>query len=64
MSIEKLALLAEQADTISHIMHYEAQVCKAEREEAFILDLHDDERIKHYNEWMVRHNLDHLVIKD
>ena len=61
--IDKLQDLENKLIDFGRILNYETCICKAELEERRKLGLHGEEAIKHYNDWMVRYNLYHLVCK-
>lgn len=42
----------------------EEQVYRAEQEERYRLGLHGADAIRHYNEWMKRYDMEHLMIKE
>lgn len=60
-------------NTLKHIEHdaielgktirNEGKVYQAELEERQRLGLQGDAAIKHYNEWMQRHGMEHLMVK-
>lgn len=52
--------LLENYNTTQH----EAAVYKAELEERQRLGLHGDAAIRHYNEWMQRYQMEHLMVKE
>lgn len=50
-------------NAIGESMRREAEVCAAELQERQRLGLQGADAIKHYNEWMQRHGMEHLIVK-
>lgn len=48
---------------IKQKINYEGYVQRAELNARLQLGLKDDEAIEHYNNWMKKFNLNHLIIK-
>ena len=63
-TVDRLQELENQMETIGENIRREGQVYQAELEERQRLGLHGDAAIKHYNEWMQRYNMEHLMVKD
>lgn len=63
-TVDRLQKLENQMETIGENIHREGQVYQAELEERQRLGLHGDAAIKHYNEWMQRYNMEHLMVKE
>ena len=55
-----------EQDTIAlgESIRNEGRVWQAELEERQRLGLHGDAAIRHYNEWMQRYNMEHLMVKE
>ena len=63
-TVERLQKIENQMETIGENIRKEGQVYRAELEERQRLGLHGEAAIKHYNEWMKRHNMSHLMVKE
>ncbi len=63
-TVDRLQKLENQMETIGENIRREGQVYQAELEERQRLGLHGDAAIKHYNEWMQRYNMEHLMVKE
>ncbi len=63
-TVDRLQELENQMETIGENIRREGQVYQAELEERQRLGLHGDAAIKHYNEWMQRYNMEHLMVKE
>lgn len=50
-------------NAIGESMRREAEACAAELQERQRLGLQGADAIKHYNEWMQRHGMEHLIVK-
>lgn len=59
----ELHLIERQLHDIGAAIRYEGAVCRAELEERQRLQLHGAEAVGHYNDWMRRYGLTHLVVK-
>lgn len=62
--IKKLEAILEQAEDLGRQLRYERQVDQAELEERARLGLHGEAAIRHYNAWMHRYGLDHLMVTE
>ena len=68
MSEEKI--LKNLKDILKHLndlnaqMNKEAKVFAAEQEERERLGLTGDAAVEHYNEWMKRHGMERLMVRD
>lgn len=57
----ELKHILESLNTIGDTMRREAEVCEAELKERLELGLQGDEAKKHYNDYMQRNGLPHLM---
>ena len=65
--IQTLATLKRiEQDTFNmgKIIREEGRITRQELEDRLRLDLHGDAAIRHYNDWMKRHSMEHLMVKD
>lgn len=62
--LKTLKRIEHDANEMGKTIRNEGQVCRAELEERQRLGLHGDAAIKHYNEWMQRNGMEHLMVKD
>lgn len=63
-TVDGLQEIESQMETIGENIRKEEQVYRAELEERQRLGLHGEDAIHHYNEWMKRHNMSHLMVKE
>lgn len=56
--------IEQDAIALGESIRNEGRVWQAELEERQRLGLHGDAAIRHYNEWMQRYNMEHLVVKE
>lgn len=63
-TVDRLREIESQMETIGENIRREGQVYKAELEERQRLGLHGDAAIRHYNEWMQRYGMEHLMVKE
>ena len=63
-SLGKLQQIESQMEAIGENIRREGLVYQAELEERQRLGLHGEDAIRHYNEWMKRHNMSHLMVKE
>ena len=63
-TVERLQKIENQMDTIGENIRKEGQVYRAELEERQRLGLHGEAAIKHYNEWMKKYGMEHLMVKE
>lgn len=56
--------IESRMETIGQSIRNEEKVYQAELEERQRLGLHGDAAIRHYNEWMQRHGMQHLMVKE
>lgn len=63
-TLNTLKRIEQDALNMGKIIREEEHVTRQELEERLRLGLHGDAAIHHYNDWMKRHNLEHLMVKD
>lgn len=63
-TVDRLQEIETQMETIGENIRKEEQVYRAELEERQRLGLHGEAAIKHYNEWMKKHGMEHLMVKE
>ena len=63
-TVDRLQEIESQMEAIGENIRREGQVYQAELEERQRLGLHGEDAIRHYNEWMKRHNMSHLMVKE
>lgn len=56
--------IEHRAEDFGRSLRNESRVCQAELKERQRLGLHGDAAIRHYNEWMRRYHLEHLMVKE
>lgn len=56
--------IESQMEAIGENIRKEGQVYRAELEERQRLGLHGDAAIRHYNDWMKRYGMEHLMVKE
>lgn len=62
-ALNTLKRIEQDAIALGESIRNEGRVCQAELEERQRLGLHGDAAIKHYNEWMQRYGMEHLMVK-
>ena len=62
-TLDTLKRIEQNAFNMGKIIREEGRVTRQELEERLRLGLHGDAAIRHYNDWMKRHGLEHLMIK-
>lgn len=62
--MDTLKRIEQDAEAIGKALRNESQVYQAELEERQRLGLHGDAAIKHYNEWMQRNGMKHLMVRE
>ena len=62
--LKELKGIAKKLEDLNVQMNKEAKVFAAEREERERLGLTGDAAIEHYNEWMKRHGMERLMVRD
>ncbi len=63
-TVDRLQEIESQMETIGENIRKEGQVYRAELEERQRLGLHGEAAIKHYNEWMKKYGMEHLMVKE
>ena len=63
-TVDRLQEIESQMETIGENIRKEGQVYRAELEERQRLGLHGEAAIKHYNEWMKKYGMGHLMVKE
>lgn len=63
-TVDRLQEIESQMETIGENIRKEKQVYRAELEERQRLGLHGKAAIKHYNEWMKKYGMEHLMVKE
>lgn len=63
-TLETLKRIEQDVFNMGKIIRKEERVIRQELEERLRLGLHGDAEIRHYNDWMKRHGLEHLMVKD
>ena len=62
--LEKLIVIEAQGRSMGMQMRKEASVARQELADRQRKGLTGDAAIAHYNEWMHRHGMDHLIVKE
>ena len=63
-TLKTLRRIEQEASAMGKTIRNEGQVYRAELEERQRLGLQGDAAIKHYNEWMQRNGMEHLMVKE
>lgn len=63
-TLDRLMSIEQQVIDIGKKMQLETKVCGAELEERLRLGLTGKAAIEHYNAWMKRHHMEHLIVKE
>ena len=63
-TLDKLQKLENQMEAIGDNIRREGQVYRAELEERQRLGLHGEDAIRHYNDWMKKYGMGHLMVKE
>jgi len=63
-SLGRLHQIESQMEAIGENIRREGQVYQAELEERQRLGLHGEDAIRHYNEWMKKYGMEHLMVKE
>ena len=63
-TVDRLQEIESQMEAIGENIRKEEQVDRAELEERQRLGLHGEAAIKHYNEWMKKYGMEHLMVKE
>ena len=62
--MSKFKTIEEKVIDIGRQMRLEHKVCGLELKERLELGLEGEAAIRHFNEWMRRYHLDHLIVKE
>lgn len=63
-TLSRLKTIEKKIFDIGQQIRLESNLYSAELEERQRLGLHGDAAIRHYNEWMKRHGMEHLMVED
>ena len=63
-TLDTLKRIEQDTVNLGEIIRSEGRVARAELEERQRLGLHGDAAIRHYNEWMQRYGMEHLMVKE
>lgn len=63
-TLSRLKTIEKKIFDIGQQIRLESNLYSAELEERQRLGLHGDAAIRHYNEWMKRHGMKHLMVED
>ena len=63
-TLNTLKRIEQEASAMGKTIRNEGQVYRAELEERQRLGLQGDAAVKHYNDWMQRHGMEHLMVKE
>lgn len=63
-TVDRLQKIESQMEAIGENIRKEGQVYQAELEERQRLGLQGDAAIRHYNEWMKKYGMEHLMVKE
>lgn len=63
-TLDTLKRIEQDTINLGEIIREEGRVARAELEERQRLGLHGDAAIRHYNDWMKRHGMEHLMVED
>lgn len=63
-TLNTLKRIEQDTINLGEIIREEGRVARAELEERQRLGLHGDAAIRHYNDWMKRHGMEHLMVED
>ena len=63
-TVDRLQEIESQMEAIGENIRKEEQVYRAELEERQRLGLHGEAAIKHYNKWMKKYGMEHLMVKE
>ena len=62
--LNTLKRIEQDAESLGMAIRNESRVYQKELEERLRMGLHGDAAIKHYNEWMKRNGMEHLMVKE
>lgn len=60
--LNALLRINEKVENLGTSLGFETLVSKLELEDRLRLNLKGEDAISHYNEWMLKYNLSHLII--
>lgn len=63
-TLSRLKTIEKKIFDIGQQIRLESNLYSAELEERQRLGLHGDAAIRHYNDWMKRHGMEHLMVED
>lgn len=63
-TLERLQRIEKKLEGFGDNLLQEERIYRAEKEERERLGLHGDAAVKHYNEWMARYDMSHLMVKE
>jgi len=63
-TLNTLKRIEQDLESMGRAIRNESQVYQAELEERLRLGLQGDAAIKHYNEWMQRNGMSHLIVRE
>lgn len=63
-TLSRLKTIEKKIFDIGQQIRLESNLYSEELEERQRLGLHGDAAIRHYNEWMKRHGMEHLMVED
>lgn len=61
-TLDELKRIEKEALAIGDAIRREGQIARAELEERQRLGLYGEAAIRHYNEWMQRNGMEHLIV--
>ena len=62
--LNTLKRIEHDASEMGKTIRNDGRIYQAELEERQRMGLHGDAAIKHYNEWMQRYGMEHLMVKE
>ena len=62
-TLSKLKSIEKRLKDLNSTMNRESKIFRDELEDRLRLRLTGDAAIKHYNDWMARHDMNHLIVK-
>lgn len=63
-TLDTLKRIEQDAFNMGKIIREEGRVTRRELEERLRLGLHGNAAIRHYNDWMKKNGMEHLMVKD
>lgn len=64
MTLNELANIVRRMNELNRTLNEEEKVCRAELADRRRLGLHGDAAIRHYNDWMLAHDMLHLMVRE